>query len=146
MTARVQDGRDAFGCSLEAWRTGNVDPPRTMMLPKLAAAIGARVPALSVVADVEPTIARVDWGRWIADCPCGGAEMVWIEGPHVIWCASCGNAALAGQWRPVALPERVHEIILTLGERPHQKDRNWQPGVSIEELAEWNAEHLGVTV
>lgn len=142
MTAQVQDGRDAFGCSLEAWATGRCDPPRNGMLPRMAAAIGARVPLLSVVADVAPIPARVDWGRWCAPCPCGGAEMVWIEGPHQIWCAVCGNAALAGQWRPVSLPDRVHEIIVTLGERPHAKDRNWMQPQTVEDLQAWNVENL----
>ena len=139
MTNNVQDGRDLMGCSLDFWRIGNCDPPRRGMLPKLARAIGATVPPLSVIAEVEPAVARVDWGRLIADCPCGGAEMVWIEGPHAIWCARCGNAALAGQWRPVALPDLLHEIILALDARHHRKDRNWLPGDTVESLFEWNA-------
>jgi hypothetical protein len=131
MTALVKDGRDMFGCSLDGWRTGQTGSKRHAgMLPKLAAAIGATVPPLSVVADVEPAPVRVDWGRWIADCPCGGAEMVWLEGPHQIWCARCGNADLGGQWRPVVLPERVHEIMAELEALPRLSDRNWRPAES----------------
>lgn len=144
MTAQVQDARDLFQCSLDGWRIGQTGSKRhTGMLPKLAAAIGASVPPLSVVAEVEPMPVRVDWGRWIADCPCGGAEMVWLEGPHQIWCAQCGNAALGGQWRPVALPDRVHEIIVALEARPHRKDRNWRPPETADDLHAWNAANLG---
>lgn len=138
MSVNVQDGRDVMDCSLDHWSRGECDPPRRGMLPKLARALGATVPPLSVIADAEPLPVRVDWGRLIADCPCGGAEMVWIEGPHIIWCARCGNVAQAGQWQPVALPDRLHEIILALEPRLYRKDRNWSPGEPVESLFAWN--------
>lgn len=138
MSQLVQDGRDMMGVGLDRWLSGRCDPPRKNMLPKLAAAVGARVPPLSVVAEVDPIPAIVDYGRWVAVCPCGNAEMVWLEGPYQIWCARCGNADLAGQHRPVALPDRAHEIGLALSRRRYAQDRCWRPEQTVDALWAWN--------
>jgi len=138
----VRDGRDVMGAGLERWATGRCDPPRDGFLPRVAARLGVVVPPLDLVAPVEPVPAVVDYGRWCAQCPCGGAEMVWLEGPHQMWCARCGNADILAQWRPVVLPDRVHEIILALEARPFVKDRNWRPGQTVADLWAWNEEHV----
>lgn len=142
MTKLVQDGRDMMGAGLEAWLTGRCDPPRRDMLPRLAATLGTRVPPVALVAlDVEPVPAVVDYGRWCAMCPCGNAEMVWLEGPYQIWCGRCGNADLAGQHRPVVLPDRAHEIGQALSARLRAQDRCWRPEQAVESLWAWNDEH-----
>jgi hypothetical protein len=52
----------------------------------------------------EPTVtARVDFGRLIADCECGGAEYVTPKYPW-FFCFSCGNAMTGGRARPVIFP------------------------------------------
>ena len=47
-------------------------------------------------------VARVNLGRLIADCECGGAEMV-DPSDLRFFCFSCGNKSNAGKYRPVSL-------------------------------------------
>ena len=72
----------------------------TDWLRKAAARKGVRIPA--VIAGTA-VIARIDHGRWIADCECKGAEYVDPEEP-VFFCLSCLNAGNNGQMRPVKFP------------------------------------------
>lgn len=126
---QVRDGRAEFGCGLQEWAEGRAPGLRKGLLPRMARAIGATIPPLGAVADVEPVPARVDWGRWCADCPnCAGlsAEMVWLAGPHQIWCATCGNADIGGQWRPVLVPANHAEISAALANLP-ARAQNWTP-------------------
>lgn len=53
--------------------------------------------------------ARIDFGRWIADCECGSANYVEPSDP-VYFCATCGNAANEGKLRGVTFPENRAEI------------------------------------
>lgn len=60
----------------------------------------------------QPVIARIDHGRWIADCECQGAEYVDPDEP-VFFCLSCLNAAHQGALRPVVFPsEKKREKII----------------------------------
>jgi hypothetical protein len=61
--------------------------------------------------------ARVDHGRWGANCECGGAEYVDPDDP-VFYCFSCGNASANGKLRPVQFPSNKEDIELILLERP----------------------------
>lgn len=133
----IVDGRiNGRGASLEQWRTGP--------LAQLAAAVGFAAPPLTEVADTPAIPARVNANRWIVDCPdCNGAEFVWTEGPLVMLCAGCWNAAVGHQWRPVLLPDpdaraAIEAILLA---RPMPATRNWEPWESIAELAGENMEH-----
>lgn len=101
----------------------------------------------------ERVSARVDFGRWIADCECGGAGYVEPLDP-VFFCMACGNASSGGMWRGVLFPEKRHEIEAELLERkvtPRAKmkpveaamnamsvkpglSRSWRPGETVEEL------------
>ena len=97
-------------------------------------------PPMTDVADAEPFLARVDHGRWIVDCPCRAASMIWLE-ELVTWCAACANRHCGGQWQPVALPataRRIEEILLA---RPDAANRNWFPGETVDDLLAENAEH-----
>src|SRR3990167_3887240 len=49
--------------------------------------------------------ARIEHGRWLADCECGGAEYVDLVLP-ILCCCSCWNRADGHQWRRVELPDR----------------------------------------
>lgn len=51
----------------------------------------------------NPVTARIDHGRWIADCECKGAEYVDPDEP-IFFCASCKNAADEGRLRSVKFP------------------------------------------
>ena len=101
-----------------------------------------------------PVLARVDFGRWIADCPdCGGAEYV-DPREAIFYCFQCGNRANGGHARPVAFPperERLeiealllerdvddrrgrNRIERALMARPAPLPRNWTPGERPEDL------------
>ena len=72
----------------------------------------------------RPVKARIDFGRWIADCECGGAEYITPEEP-IFFCQSCGNLASDGKLRPVDFPpeEERKEIERLLLERPVEARR-----------------------
>lgn len=88
--------------------------------------------------------ARINQGRWIADCECGGAEYVDTADP-IFFCLSCGNRATHGRARPVEFPQNMEEIeadmlsrkvIISAGRdeierqllaKPAGKPRNWTP-------------------
>lgn len=72
----------------------------TDWLRKAAARKGAMVPDMVGGA---PVIARIDHGRWIADCECKGAEYVDPDEP-VFLCLSCLNQGNGGHMRPVKFP------------------------------------------
>jgi hypothetical protein len=45
--------------------------------------------------------ARIDAGRWVADCPCGSAQVVTPTDPRLA-CPECGTG-----WIPVVFPEDI---------------------------------------
>jgi len=59
----------------------------------------------------ESVKAYIDFGQWIAACPCGGHEFVDIEEP-IFYCFSCGNRRNDSYVRPVEFPnqETIKEI------------------------------------
>jgi len=72
-----------------------------------------------------PVAAYVNHARWVADCPCGGAEMV-REGVDML-CGSCGAV------RIVIWPSDVEGIERALHVRD-EKYQNWQVGEPVELL------------
>lgn len=112
----------------------------------------------------QPVHAIVAYGRWIAECECGGAEFV-EPGDPLFYCASCGNTPAEGRVRPVIFPDNrlaieaallerkvianpgVAERFGTQGQRPgnrliHYADapRHWD-GQTVDEL---RAEQKGI--
>ena len=83
--------------------------------------------------------ARIDHGRWLADCPyCRGAELVTLDDP-VFLCLSCGNVVCMSQFLPVQFPNeqrrnRIEELLII---RP-LPNRNWRTGESVEDLKREN--------
>lgn len=102
--------------------------------------------------------ARVDFGRWIADCEMGHASYV-EPSDDLFYCYMCGNEPTEGKARHVVFPEKRQEIDaellkrevrLVVGlpkhllEQPTQVamnsrgknlSRSWSPGESVEALA-----------
>lgn len=76
--------------------------------------------------------AYINHGRWVADCPCGGAELVTENEPML--CGSCGMTS------PVDFPEGQAEIERLLLQR-EMRNRNWLPGESVEQIAAENIEN-----
>lgn len=76
--------------------------------------------------------AYANHGRWVADCPCGGAELV-TEGQTML-CGSCADV------REVVWPENAEVIETILSDRP-RPNQNWYPGEPVEGLALENERH-----
>ncbi len=111
---------------------------------------------LEVKEKVSPkkVYARIDFGRWLADCECGGAGYVDPSDP-VFFCVVCGNVAVHGVWRQVEFPADREAIELEVLRRPVEEpanlspvdtaihsrslvpglSRSWRPGESVEQLA-----------
>lgn len=53
--------------------------------------------------------ARVDFGRWISDCECGGASYV-DPADNFFYCTACKNISHDGKLRPVIFPDNIQEI------------------------------------
>lgn len=98
--------------------------------------------------DAAPLAARVNHGVWIASCPCrtpgdpSPGLVVWPAVPWG-WCLRCGNASVAGRWRPVAVPSAADRAAIeaALSVRPSPSACNWEPGESIADLLAENTEH-----
>lgn len=108
------------------------------------------IPDLSCRGQLHPdaaTVARVEGGRWIADCPfCPSAQVVSPADPRFL-CAGldgCANGEIRGAFARVVFPaEPVREQIeCVLCERPDRGTRNWLPGGKVGDLAAENAAHL----
>ncbi|MGW0805943.1 hypothetical protein [Nonomuraea sp. NPDC002799] len=68
--------------------------------------------------DLGAAYARVDDGRWLADCPagCGSAcELVAGEGRY--WCTECGTGG-TGQSAPLVWPARIEQLTANLESLP----------------------------
>ena len=110
----------------------------------------------------EPALAKVDFGRWIADCPdpdCLGAEYVEPD-ERLFFCFNCGNVLINGDARQVKFPEAEvrQQIEKVLIERPVKErrgpnvlaqamnvglvapgfSRSWDPHETVEDLYEQN--------
>lgn len=67
--------------------------------------------------EIEPVMARIWQGQWIADCECRGASFVDPDEP-IFFCFSCGNRAQGGWVRSVIFPEQREAIEALVLERP----------------------------
>ena len=87
--------------------------------------------------------AYVNDSRWVARCytfpVCLGAELVSRDDPR-LFCCSCLNAAVGGQWVQVVFPDDADEIETVLSARPVPPHRHWVPGESVADLKDENAE------
>lgn len=70
--------------------------------------------------------ARIDAGRWVADCPyCAGSEVV-SKTTRIFFCLSCGMADDNGRWRSVVFPGDIAAVEATVAGLP-PKLRHWTP-------------------
>ncbi len=89
-------------------------------------------------------IARVNHGRWIANCPfCAGAELV--EPGEIFFCLGAdpdgGMAKNGNHPMAVVFPENRAEIEQALQARPIE-NQNWESGETISDLVAENVEML----
>lgn len=112
----------------------------------------------------KPVFARIDFGRWIADCPdCMGAEDVDPSEP-IFYCFSCGNFTNDGHPRSVIFPpeperkaiekeilkrpvkirgganelERLVNAVPTQRSEEGLLSRSWNPGETLDEIKRQN--------
>lgn len=84
------------------------------------------------------TQARLNHGRWLADCPvCNGAELVVPGRPFR--CQSKPCTAVAEVVWPPAKTQAAIERLLAL--RPNPANRNWAPGETLKQLMAENVAH-----
>ena len=82
----------------------------------------------------NPILARVNHGRWIADCPdCAGAELA--RDGRLFICHNCSSGP-----HQVIFPAEREVIELLLSWRP-EINRNWEVGETVENLERENKEH-----
>lgn len=75
----------------------------------------------------NPVHARIDYGRWIADCECGGAEMVDPVEP-IFFCCACGNRVTSGRARKVIFPKDRTKIEDGIMKNNDPAWQNWKDG------------------
>lgn len=92
---------------------------------------------LDLTETMPPLPARVNAGRWIADCLfCSGGIAAWSENPRGC-CLSCGRVYL------IVFPADVEQIETVLMARPATSTRNYDPLTeTLDDLKRENAEHL----
>lgn len=78
-------------------------------------------------------IARVDHGRWTADCACGNGMSASREWNAALCIAGCG-----AQYSAVQFPADADAIELILAERTRDDRRHWLPCESLEDLITQN--------
>lgn len=92
-------------------------------------------------------MARVSWGRWVADCPrtgCPNAEHFGRDpgSGHVGGLTgSAFRCALCQLHCPAIWPENVDDIVRLLSVRPVPATRNWSPGETLHDLLAENVQH-----
>lgn len=79
----------------------------------------------------QTVAAYLNHGRWLADCPCNGAELVAPDLPMV--CGSCGAE------HQVVFPTDRERIETILNKRP-VLNQNWLPDETVGELEAQNIE------
>lgn len=82
-----------------------------------------------------PSFARVNWGRWIADCPACPSAFALDRRQESFECWDCGAPA------SVVWPPFVADVGRMLLMRPDPTTRNWTPGETVDDLLEENLTH-----
>jgi len=135
---RIIDGSSMFQMTLQEFVRSNT-------FKQVAQKRGFNAPPITNISTEKPAYAYVNNGRWVAQCMgCkGGAEYVWLNGPHQMFCANCGNKDINGQWRLVIVPEGDTLTVITklLLKRPDPATQNWMPQEDVYNLLKENLEY-----
>lgn len=85
--------------------------------------------------------ARVNWSRWIVDCPFCKAAQDASRAKPIFWCVECDM--LQNEYAPmtVAFPLDADEIERVLMQRHNPKSRNWTPGETLNDLIKENRDY-----
>ena len=94
------------------------------------------------VLDAKPLEARIEYARYIVDCPnCNSAEYAFED--KLFFCSQCLNSDIQGKARKVKMPKDGKQIEDILGKRPI-KNRHWFPNETLADLEKENILHLEV--
>jgi hypothetical protein len=87
-------------------------------------------------------VARLEHGRWLADCPfCGGAELVSrVRAEFFCLNPECGMAENDGMAMRAVFPGQREEIEQLVEGRP-APNRNWRPGETVAGIKKENKRH-----
>lgn len=89
-----------------------------------------------------PVIARVERGRWIADCPDCGATMFLLPAPEPFICGDCFNSAIGRRYRRVTWPRDIEQVETLLLRRAEPRTRGFDPRrEQVKDLRRENREH-----
>ncbi|MFF2773344.1 hypothetical protein ACFVU3_00405 [Streptomyces sp. NPDC058052] len=77
-----------------------------------------RIPVEDGILIGQPLYARINHGRWVADCTCLSAQFVTPADPRM-WCVECGTG-----WWQVAFPADVDAVEQQFTNLPLDQ-RNW---------------------
>lgn len=81
---------------------------------------------------------HVSEGRWVVDCPCGGAQLA-AEAQERFFCVECLNEWAGGQWVPVEWHADSGKVEAALVKRRDVRTMHWQP--DAESLADIRREN-----
>ena len=86
--------------------------------------------------DGKPLEARIEYARWIVDCPnCNSAEFAFED--NLFYCSLCKNSDVGGKARTVKMPKERKQIEGILSVR-QIINRHWYPDETIEDLENEN--------
>jgi hypothetical protein len=88
----------------------------------------------------ESVAAKVNSGRWIIQCRCGGAQLA-TPGQDRFFCIDCLNDYVGRQWVRVEWPASVAGIEAVLEARQDPHTQSWELGESVEDLQAENDAH-----
>ena len=81
------------------------------------------------------TVAYLNHGRWVVDCPRDGCPESRLATPGVFICTNCHQIAT------VEIPPERAAVDAAVAARPVPQTRNWYPGETVEQLYEENETH-----
>jgi len=91
------------------------------------------------VSDAKPLEARIEYARFIVDCPnCNSAEYAFED--KVFFCSQCGNSDIQGKAHKVKMPKDRSQIEAILSKRPI-KNRHWKEPETVGDLEKENITH-----
>lgn len=91
------------------------------------------------VYDFKPLEARIEYARFIVDCPnCNNAEYAFED--KLFLCSQCFNSDIQGKVRKVKMPKERKQIEDILSKRAI-KNKHWFPNETIEDLEKENISH-----
>jgi hypothetical protein len=71
--------------------------------------------------ETEPLFARIDAGRWVAQCPCGSAQVVTPTDPRM-FCVECLD-----HWHPLTFPDDIDAAEQVVADLPARGRFWWHP-------------------